>query len=41
MGNHPELDPVKYYNKISLKYDFTLNSNADNLKVGMKLSIIF
>jgi len=41
MGNHPELDPVKYYNKISLKYDFTLNSNADNSKIRDEIKHYF
>lgn len=33
MGNNQELDPVKYYDNISSKYDTTLNSNSDNSKI--------
>ena len=33
MRNKQELDPVKYYDNISSKYDSTLNSNSDNSKI--------
>jgi SAM-dependent methyltransferase len=33
MRNNQELDPVKFYDNISSKYDSTLNSNSDNSKI--------
>jgi len=33
MQNNHELDPIKYYNNISLKYDDTINLNPDNTKI--------
>jgi len=32
MKNYHELDPIKYYDDISLKYDDTLNSSPNNTK---------
>ena len=33
MRNNQELDPVKYYDKISSKYESTINSDPDNSKI--------
>jgi len=33
MGNNYELDPVKFYDKISSRYNYDLDSNPDNVKI--------
>lgn len=33
MGNNNELDPVNFYDKISSKYNYALDSNPDNMKI--------
>lgn len=41
MKNYHELDPIKYYDDISLKYDYTLNSSPNNTKTRNEVKNYF